>query len=88
MNEQDINKITLSFCYESYFSKNYIACLSEFCEQNNWDKSEYDKILYRLSKQDLIKSYASGGLYIITSDGILYCEENNIAPAELTKKMI
>lgn len=86
MNNPEIQIEILRNLYEFHFTSEGKENLNEICEQGECDKTMFWNVANRMSHEGLIKAWAMGGLYRITAYGIIYSEEQGIAPEELLKE--
>lgn len=69
--------------YQARFCDDGDSNLKVMCEENGWNESTFWKTVYQLQDKGFIDEFALGGNYRIDSDGIIFAEENSIAPEEL-----
>lgn len=85
MNEQegrDIARKILERLYEAWERHTHIS-LNSVEEEGGWDRGVFRTVVERLEMQHgLIRSRGSSYTFEITPDGVLYAEENEIAPKD------
>jgi hypothetical protein len=85
VNESERNNIArkiLEALYDAW-ERHTIISLDTVQEQGEWEKSAFRTVVDRLEKQHgLIKNHGNWYTFEITADGILYTEENGIAPKD------
>jgi hypothetical protein len=85
MSEQEGRNIArkiLEALYDSWEHHTVIS-LNSVEEQGGWDRSAFRTVVEKLEKHHgLIKNHGTSYTFDITPDGVLYAEENEIAPKD------
>jgi hypothetical protein len=85
MSEQDGRSIArkiLEALYDAW-ERHTVISLNSVEAQGGWDRSTFRTVVERLEKHHgLIKNHGSSYTFDITPDGVLYAEENEIAPRD------
>jgi predicted transcriptional regulator len=82
MKNSEIGRAVLRRLYEAHFDGNSFN-LPRVREEHGWDQNSFDKVVDRMANDGLIRGWTAGGNYRITMQGILYAEQEGIAPEEL-----
>lgn len=82
MNQQNLEITILRNLYENHFLGDGHLVLKELCNKEGWDANTFDKAVRHLRKDFIFSQTIS--THSITSKGIIYCEDNGIAPKELS----
>jgi hypothetical protein len=85
MKHPEIEKAILRNLYESHFQKESGFNMHQIREDGGWDENLFWKVAERMTHDNLIKAWAMGGAYKITSAGILSAEEQDFLPEEIKK---
>ena len=86
MKQSDIENSILHSLYEAFSQGVGVVNLHEIREKLAVDENAFQKVVDHLSHRGLIKGWTAGGNYKIESDGVLYAEENGIAPENLSER--
>jgi hypothetical protein len=84
MNEQekrDIARKILEALYDTWERHTNIS-LNTVQEQGGWDRSVFRTVVDKLAENSLIRSAGTSYSFEMTPDGVIYAEENGIAPKD------
>jgi hypothetical protein len=87
---EEIKNLILRRAYAGAFEDgvDYRFSLEEFAAKNGIERDLIWKIFYELEEYSLIKCELSSGIVEPTTAGLLYCEDNGLADAELVHKQM
>ena len=85
MSNMNIEKVILAALYEAWSVSDDGCDLRTVRDAQGWDKNTLEKVIARMEHENLIEP--RGVItHEITSRGIIYAEDNKIAPEEMTQK--
>src|ERR1043165_4735513 len=78
--QREIARKILTSLYAAWAEHDIIS-LDPIQEEGGWDDGIFNTVVEKLEDQrGLIKNYGSSNTYTITTDGIIYAEDNGIVP--------
>lgn len=85
-NEKEVARQILVAVYDAW-DKQQNCSLETILSESGYESENFHDIVTRLENQHgLIKAYGSSYTYDITPSGIVYVEENSLAPVEIIEK--
>jgi hypothetical protein len=81
MSKALITQKLLEELYDAW-ERNTSCFLNQICDQEKWDRDEFEEVVKNLDDRYLIKSRGMGWNYQATSDGVVYIEDQGILPRE------
>ena len=84
--EKEVARNILTALYKAWDEDQYCS-LEPILEESRYERADFHNIVERLDKRHgLIQEYGSSYTYEITPSGVVYAEENGLAPAEIMEK--
>jgi HJR/Mrr/RecB family endonuclease len=83
MDKTEVETITLQYLYKSFFSGETSYNVNGIGKEVGWDDDAYWRLVDYMTHQGFVSMHGLGKNCRITSKGIYYVEENNLAPKEL-----
>jgi hypothetical protein len=81
MSKAEITQKLLEELYEAW-EKNTSCFLNQICEEQQWNRDDFEEVVKSLEDKYLIESRGMGWNYKATTSGVLYIEEQGIVPRE------